>query len=991
MRLQRLLSLLLLSWLQCFAADTNNLFQIIDGELFTNSISLGTNNFLIVTNGGKVTAVTLSTRSGLQLNQVYIDGIGTTWSNTIRLSGGSNLLSIANGALVTGQVGLQGSNSTILLSNGAQILGGITMMANAKSNYFDVSGASIIENGMVLAGTGNYFNFRDGSILRGGVVGSSGSAGNTLEFRNTTISNGGNFSLIGDLHQLVFTNHTSVSFSAFVTSGRTNQITISDDSSLNSDQSFSQSHPSSITGGGTITAKTFSITAPTATESLLLDGVHVKATDHASLASDAFLNEAQFQTPNLAIAKTVTVSGPAAFVETTRVEGQPLVRPIMNILNGAALRTDSVTNLSVALSDPGSQWDLAQPYLMASGASGYSITLSNRARANLHDVYIGYINTNLSSSDSRLSVAAQLIVDGESRIQCDNLWIGLNSGANSAVISGGGTLAARNLAVGYFEAGSRQAPRGMWSNSLSVSGNTTRLTIASNLWVGHRGSTNILRITDGAAVSCASAEVGYYKDFDTDAKAIVQISGLGSNLRVENFYDSKPAAISLEVSDGGVFSAGNIILPNTVLASNGQILGDHAMTSYFPNVTVLNGGKISAPVVSLGNYGSGGRGILVVSNANSGIIADKLDLLHIDDPSVLSTGDGVIFVADHGELRARNLTLGVGIRKAHHRLTVNGGSIKATSSDGSGSFEMQNSQLSLLTGTVEVDHLVVSNTNTWIYAGDVHVGGFSTLADGEFRINGGHGITEELRGTNTISSLSIGESPTDTCSVAILQGTTTVSNLFTVGSVGHGQIVLSNALVMVDQLAISGSGLLRMDQSANLHARTITLNNGASFHFHLNSPATNGLFVVDSTSRLGGEIHFELGAPTNWAPGASLRLLTSASVVGRFSNAQDGSRVPSDDGKGSFVINYLPDGILLNDFQAAQGAPTISAAFNVTNQTLTVSFPTQNGQPPAFEESTDLIHWTPLTPANVSTSNGMATWWQVIGEAAGARFFRAVN
>jgi hypothetical protein len=50
-------------------------------------------------------------------------------------------------------------------------------------------------------------------------------------------------------------------------------------------------------------------------------------------------------------------------------------------------------------------------------------------------------------------------------------------------------------------------------------------------------------------------------------------------------------------------------------------------------------------------------------------------------------------------------------------------------------------------------------------------------------------------------------------------------------------------------------------------------------------------------------------------PADQFAILTAATLSGAFANAADGTRVITQDGRGSFLIDYPPTTLILKDFQ----------------------------------------------------------------------------
>ncbi|NOX09477.1 MAG: VPLPA-CTERM sorting domain-containing protein [Gammaproteobacteria bacterium] len=131
-------------------ADTNNVSVDGAGSTWVNSLNLtvgysGASNSLAITNGGSVsnTKGIIGYQSGADNNNVSVDGLGSTWSNSslaIGQAGNSgNLLSISNGGVVNvaGQVLVNTGNTLSIIDGGILTFGSLTSAGNVSlSNSF---------------------------------------------------------------------------------------------------------------------------------------------------------------------------------------------------------------------------------------------------------------------------------------------------------------------------------------------------------------------------------------------------------------------------------------------------------------------------------------------------------------------------------------------------------------------------------------------------------------------------------------------------------------------------------------------------------------------------------------------------------------------------------------------------------------------------------------------------------------------------------------
>ncbi|HEV2842328.1 MAG TPA: hypothetical protein VGW39_13465 [Chthoniobacterales bacterium] len=82
----------------------------------------------------------------------------------------------------------------------------------------------------------------------------------------------------------------------------------------------------------------------------------------------------------------------------------------------------------------------------------------------------------------------------------------------------------------------------------------------------------------------------------------------------------------------------------------------------------------------------------------------------------------------------------------------------------------------------------------------------------------------------------------------------------------------------------------------------------------------DGFFSVSETFTAGGTLQIEASYVQPSSAETYVAVHAGGGVIGTFSNAPHGRRIPTIDGQGSFVVSYTPNSILLSGFQATPSA-----------------------------------------------------------------------
>jgi hypothetical protein len=88
-------------------------------------------------------------------------------------------------------------------------------------------------------------------------------------------------------------------------------------------------------------------------------------------------------------------------------------------------------------------------------------------------------------------------------------------------------------------------------------------------------------------------------------------------------------------------------------------------------------------------------------------------------------------------------------------------------------------------------------------------------------------------------------------------------------------------------------------------------------------------FTVDETFTAGGTLQIAAPQSTPSATAIYRVVESSGGIIGTFSNAPHGRRIPTIDGRGSFIVTYTPNSILLSGFQAT---PATGQLLNISTR-----------------------------------------------------------
>ena len=112
----------------------------------------------------------------------------------------------------------------------------------------------------------------------------------------------------------------------------------------------------------------------------------------------------------------------------------------------------------------------------------------------------------------------------------------------------------------------------------------------------------------------------------------------------------------------------------------------------------------------------------------------------------------------------------------------------------------------------------------------------------------------------------------------------------------------------------------------------LTLNSGSHYHTSIDRFGEIGALNVAGTVAVAGNLDIEISDQIFLGSDAVLTVLQSnTSITGAFGNAPNGARIPTLDGRGSFVVVYEPKRVTLTQFMAT---PPPAQLLNISTRTL---------------------------------------------------------
>jgi len=455
--------------------------------------------------------------------------------------------------------------------------------------------------------------------------------------------------------------------------------------------------------------------------------------------------------------------------------------------------------------------------LIGGGSAGNSLVISNGGTF----VASATIGSGIQSSNN------SVIVTGTNSLWSnkDTIWIGSAGSGNSLVISDGGSLLeATNASIGYGITAS--------NNSALVTGSNSLWSNRGSLYVGDKGASCGLVISDGGVVSGSNGYIGYTTNSSNNLGLVTGANSLWSN--TGTFYVGYSGGGTLTVANRG-----NVVATNITIASSNTATG----TLNIGNLTGSDGaGSIVAPTITFG----AGSGAINFNQVDTATLTSSITGIG----SVNQLGSGTTIITGRnsysGTTMISNGVLQVGIGGTSGSLgsssILNNGALVFNLSSSytlSNSISGKGSLRQIGNGTII---LIASNNysgGTIISAGSLSFtrpsafgSGVVPLSEGTSLVYGGTGPVTLTNGiivdsgagiiANTSGSLlTLGGTLTKSGSIINFNGGSyDVSGKIT-GSADHSDLVLSNASVKLSNIGNDYNGPTKLLAGSSLTAGVV--------------------------------------------------------------------------------------------------------------------------------------------------------------------------
>lgn len=950
-------------------------------------------------------------------NEALVTGPGSLWTNAstliVGLYGNRGRLIISNAATVIAGARLTIGEQTIATNNRVVVDGGALFVTNPAVN-------AVLE---VRRGT-NQFNaglMDVDHLLLTNALGKFEFNGGTLITRGASISNGVPFIVgisgpipalwdvragVGD-HVLavpLFVGFNSSFNQLFVTNGEP----VRSASGEIGARSGSTNNQVVVTGNGSAWNNDSQIYVGTSGADNLLLVNNGGAVSNA----DGYIGGNAFASNNLAL---VTGAGSAwtslgeLHVGLNGVGNQLVVSnggTVFTFANKYVGYNDGALSNTAIVTDPGSRW-LGDDSLYVGSAGAFNRLLVLNGAQVVSG--IGTLGGILGANSNQVVVADA----GSMWTNQFELNVGESGSGNRLVVSNGGSLF-----VGTSGFMGRNS--GANSNSVIVSGLGTRWLISSNLYVGSNGALNRLVISNGASVANAVGNLGFNGSSPSNLAEVTGAGSVWSNA-FELHVGNSGGSNQLVIGNGGtVFAAGGSSIGFKNNANGNSATVTDAGTSYrlsgnfavgdngaFNRLIVTNGGQVLSSGNGIIGFNSGGRSNLTIVTGTGSLWSNAASVFvgyaGADNRMVVSNGAGVnngsgfiglasssnvavvtgsgsvwhnrsaisvghfngdnqLVVSNGGEVFSGNgVIVGVETNSLRNRVTVDGGTLRATNAFGNSFLDVRQGTNVLHSGLIEVNRLSLTNVlGDFEFNGGTLVSSGTAIGNGRvFNVgNGASAATFELRnGTHSFANNLI------VANNASLVGNGTVLGNLTVqpgGTLAPG--------VSVGKLAFSNSPVL---QGATIMELSKT-----------GPVVTNDQVQVAGPLSYGGSLVVSNLGPDALAAGDRFTLFNASSYSGAFAN---------------IALPTLPVTLVWTNKLAVDGSievlpyvpPPVELTIQLSNGVLQVSWPT-NGADYCLETSYDLS--PPITWRTVSsgiTTNGASFVFSLANVvAAPKQFFR---
>lgn len=486
----------------------------------------------------------------------------------------------------------------------------------------------------------------------------------------------------------------------------------------------------------------------------------------AQLVPDGATNTLANVTNN--ITGDVTVGTNGSFTLLTLSDNALLT----NSVNGVLGRNASAKSNEVQLVSASARWRMGSFLYVGSNGAMSRLVVSN---GGFVDNLIGVLGQTTASSNN----TALITGNGSFWNNRNDLRIGNSAPNNQMIVSNGGWVASLNGALG--------ASTGSSSNLVVVTGSGSVWSNVSGLTVGNFAPGNRLLIEAGGLVHCDNGLIGSIGAGSNNQVLVTGAGSLWTNHSFLTIGGQRPFN-RLVVSNGAavwsgtgvVGSSNSVVVTGTGSGWSNQSLIVGGVSS---RVDASAGGWLASSEGYLGQGAGADSNTVVVTGAGAGW--NNTGNLFVGDQ-----GSGNVLIASNGAtVLSSNLFVGFNSGASNNRVIVDSGTLRVTNASGTGVLDVRRGAATLQSGLVEVDRLLVTNSQgSFVFDGGTLSSKSTTASNGlSFHIGNNVGAATFIlagNGTHTFTAL-------------------TVDNLGTL--TGNGTVVLPapNLVVVLDGGTIS--------------------------------------------------------------------------------------------------------------------------------------------------------------------------------------------
>ncbi len=854
---------------------------------------------LMITNGGTVISENggyIGFRDG-SVGSATVDGAGSVWTNESWFEvgyAGDGTLSVTNGGAVYSRGGIVGSASG---STGAATVSGTgSVWSNQYTLVIGENGSgdlTIADGGAVYSASGyvgNQYGSTGWVTVTGAnsvwanagdlYVGNYGSGDLTIADGGAVYSGESYVGYDGEASVSISGSNSlwSISDNLYVSYFADADLTVSDGGTLLS-SGASYIGNSAYKGLVTVSGEGSSWTnSGTMSIGANRGGGTLVVTNGGAVAVDSFIMIAS--TPG-SEGRLVVTGADSEFSTSDILEVGRLGNGSMLVSDGATVSSQagriaclSGSTGSALVTGSDSVWTNAGHLYVGSSASG-ALSITNGGTVHNNRGYIGYN----SGSDGAVTVTGSGSIWNNS----DSLYLGRYGSGGLNVLDGGSVLSK----YGYIAAFASDA-----TGAVTLDGTNSSWDVEYSLFVGNQGAGS-LSISNGAAVSSASASIGNY----AGATGTVIVAGSGSSwTNAGEMVLAENGSATLDIADGGrvVTETLKLYTNGTVnLAASGNLAADTIMldpVSLQGSGTAMVHGVIadmdvvfdgSSKFISQLDSGAtlyvdaSGDGMLGAGWLSSGslVITNGAQVVSADGYigyGNSSFGTGIVTGAESSWTVTNQLRVGYGNYSYGELNVLDGATVVSGSAElgsrhsatgvavvsGAGSAWTNSGNINV--GEYADSSLVVSNSGA-VYADNVYVGpeGYMSSAHGTLTVDGSNSLL-------VANSMSVGEGDTGSGALTITNGGSVVSDYGYIGTGGgEGAVTVTGTDSSWDvdgciDIGSAGQGTLSILDNATVTAEGFYL--GGAMSVSTVNLAGGGTLHITEDARLSSTsvLSFEL-------------------------------------------------------------------------------------------------------------------------------------